>query len=131
MYTGILRRLRNAVRRKRPQKWRTISWFLLHDNPAAHWSVVVKDFLTKNYVTTLQHPPYSPDLAPADFYLFPGLKSALMGRRFCDATDIIKNQTEELKRLSQNGFQICFQLLYSCWQKCIFAQKNYFEGKVA
>jgi hypothetical protein len=40
----------------------------------------------------------------ADFYLFPRLKSALKGRRFCDATDIIKIATEELKRLSQNGF---------------------------
>jgi len=45
----------------------------------------------------LEHPPYSPDLAAADFYL-------LKGRRFCNATDIIKNATEELKRLSQNGF---------------------------
>jgi transposase len=61
---------------------------------------LVKDFLTKNNVTTLEHPPYSPDLAPADFYLFPQLISALKGVRFCDATDIIKNATEELKRLS-------------------------------
>jgi hypothetical protein len=36
--------------------------------------------------------------------MFPRLKSALNRRRFCDATDITKNATEELKRLSQNGF---------------------------
>jgi len=35
----------------------------------------------------------------------PRLKSVLKGQRFCDATDISKNATEELKRLSQNGFQ--------------------------
>jgi hypothetical protein len=54
-------------------------------------------------VTTLEHSTYSPDLAPADFYLFPRLKSALKGRHFCDI-DVIKNATEELKGLSQNGF---------------------------
>ena len=75
--------------------------------------VLFKVFLANNNVTTLEHPPYSPDLDPADFYLFPRLKSALKGRRFCDATDIIKNATEELKRLSQNDFQEYFQHLYS------------------
>ena len=100
-YIHILRRFRDAFRRKRPQKWRTDSWFLLHDNAPAHRSVLVKDFLTKNSVITLQHLTYSPDIAPADFYLFPGIKSVLKGRRFCDSMDIVKNATEELKRLSQ------------------------------
>ena len=49
--------------------------------------------------------PYSPDLASADFYVLRRLRSALMGRRFCDATDIIKYAMEKLKRLSQNVFR--------------------------
>jgi hypothetical protein len=69
----------------------TNSGFILHDNTPAHRSVLVKDFLAKNIVTTLEHPSYSPDLAQADFYLFPGIQSALKGRCFCDATDIIQN----------------------------------------
>ena len=108
MQIDVLRRLRNAVRRKCPEKWRTNSAF-------AHLLVLVKDFVGKNNVTTLEHPPYPPDLAAADFYLFPGLKSAMKGQRFCDATDITKNATEELKRLSQSGFQKCFQHLHSRW----------------
>jgi hypothetical protein len=44
---------------------------------------------------------------------------------------IIKNATKELKRLSQNGFQECFQHLYKRWQKCIFAQGDYFEGTIS
>ena len=67
MYIDILGRLKDAIRRKRPEKWRTSSWFLLHDNAPAHRSVLVKDFLAKNNVTTLNHPPYYPDMAPADF----------------------------------------------------------------
>jgi hypothetical protein len=59
-----------------------------------------QEFLANNNMTTLQHILYSPDLAAADFYLFPRPKSALKGRNFCDVTDIIKNATEDLKRLS-------------------------------
>jgi len=99
MYTDILRHLRDAVRRKRPKKGRTFSWFILHNNAPAHRSVLVKYLLPNNNVTTLQHSPYFPYQAAADFVLFPLMSSALKGRRFYNATDIIKNATEELKRL--------------------------------
>jgi len=55
------------------------------------------------------------------------MKSALKGRRFCDVSEIIKNATEELKRISQNGFQEIFKQLYSHWQKCRFTKGDYFE----
>jgi len=48
--------------------------------------------------------PRPPDLAPADFNLFPRLILVLKGRRSCDATDIMKNATEELKRFLSNCF---------------------------
>ena len=87
MHIVVRRRLRIEVRRKLPEKWRTNSWFLLHDNAPAHRPVLVKDFLAKNNMTTMQHLPYSPDPAPVHFYLFPRLQSALKGRRFCYAID--------------------------------------------
>jgi len=59
------------------------------------------------------------------------MKSALMERSFCDATDILNNTMERVKRLSQNGFQECFQHLYRRWQKCIAAQGDNFVGKIA
>ena len=71
MYIGILRRLRYAVRRKSPKNGKPNSWFLLHDSTSAHGSVLVKEILAKNNVTTLEHPPHSPDLDPGDFYIFP------------------------------------------------------------
>jgi histone-lysine N-methyltransferase SETMAR len=115
MYIDILRRLRDAVRRKRSEKWRNNNWYLFHDNAPAHRSVLVKDFSAKDNVTTLQHPPYSPELAPGNFYLFPPLNPSLNWRRFCDNTDITKNATKELKRLLQNDFQECFNHFYSSW----------------
>ena len=45
-------------------------WFPVYNNAPAHPSFVVKDFLEKNNVTTLEHPQYRPDLAVSDFYLF-------------------------------------------------------------
>jgi hypothetical protein len=69
MYTDIIRRLRSEG--NAPKKWRNNSRFLLHDNAPARWSVLVKDFLAKNNVTTLENPQHSPDLSPADFYVFP------------------------------------------------------------
>jgi hypothetical protein len=97
LYLEILRRLRVAVRRIRPEKLRIKSWFPLHDNAPAHRSVLVKDFLAKNKVTTLEHSPYSFDPTAADFfYLFLRLKSTLKGQRFCAAADIIRNATEQL-----------------------------------
>jgi hypothetical protein len=71
-----------VVRRKLPEKWVTNRWFLLHNNAPTHWSLLVKDFIAANSVTTLDHPPYSPELAAPDFYLFPQLKSALKGWHF-------------------------------------------------
>jgi hypothetical protein len=69
-------------------------------------------------------------MAPDDFYLLPQLISALNVRFFCGATDTMKNATEELKRVSQNGFQECFQHLYSRWQKCMVSQWDSFEVNV-
>jgi hypothetical protein len=48
------------------------------------------------------------------------MKSTLKGQNSYDATDMTRNATEELKRLSQNGFQECFQDVRSRWLKCIF-----------
>jgi len=61
-----MRSERNALKNGEP----TVGG-LLHSNVPAYWSVYVKDFLAKNNVTTLELPPYSPDMAPASFYLFP------------------------------------------------------------
>jgi hypothetical protein len=94
-------------------------------NAPAHQSVLVMYILAKNNVTTLQHPPHSPDQDPADCYLFPRLKSALKWWRFCDGTDISKNATEKLKRLSQNGFQEWFRHFNRRWQTCMVVKGEY------
>ena len=73
-YLAVLKRLREAVRRKRPQLWTNQSWVLHHDNAPAHSPFLVRNFLAKNEMTVVPQPPYPPDLAPADFFLFPKLE---------------------------------------------------------
>ena len=48
-------------------------WHFHQDNAPVHNSILVTDYLTKMGIKTLPHPPYSPDLAPCDFWLFPKL----------------------------------------------------------
>ena len=81
MHIDILRIFRDAVRWKRPSKWRTHNLYLVHDNAPARRSVLVKDFLAKNNVKhwSIHH---SLKLAAADFYMLPCLKSSLKNGAF-------------------------------------------------
>jgi len=55
----------------KPGMCESSDWFLLHDNALSHNATIVKQSLAQRKVTVLDHPPYSPDLAPADYFLFP------------------------------------------------------------
>jgi histone-lysine N-methyltransferase SETMAR len=52
---------------------------LHHNNAPAHKDLTVKQFLVQKSVTEMDYPPYSPDLAPNDFWIFPQIKSAVKG----------------------------------------------------
>ena len=108
-YLNVLKRLREAVRRKRPEAWTNNTWMLHHDNAPAHASLVIREFFTKHETTVVPQPPYSPDLAPADFFLFLKLKSSLKGRRFQTVEEIEENSITDLRTIPQNTFQDAFQ----------------------
>jgi len=72
-YVGVLDRLLKRIRQVRMAKFQSSEWFLLHDNVPSHNPAIVKKFLANRDVAVLHHPPYSPDLAPADYFLFPKL----------------------------------------------------------
>ena len=85
VYKDILRRLMRSVREKRRELWETKSWLLHHDNAPAHNALSIRQFLAENNIAVLEQPPYSPDLAPCDFFLFPKLKGVIKGTRFQDS----------------------------------------------
>src|SRR5215469_14721696 len=55
-YLEVLKQLHDAVRRKRPELWRSGEWLLHHDNAPVHTALSVRQFLTKNGMTTDSHP---------------------------------------------------------------------------
>ncbi|UYV81027.1 hypothetical protein LAZ67_19002562 [Cordylochernes scorpioides] len=73
-YLGVLRRLREAIRQKRPELWRSKSWILHHDNAPSHTALKISKFLKDHSTSVFPQPPYSPDLPPCDFFLFGKLK---------------------------------------------------------
>jgi hypothetical protein len=103
------------------------SWVLHHDNAPAHLSFLVRNFLAKNETTVVPQPPYSPDLAPADFFLFPKLKSTLKGCCFDTINKIQKNSTDEFA-IPKEAFQKAFQSWQKHWKRCVASEGNYFEG---
>jgi len=107
-YLNVMKRLRAAVRRKRPEAWTNNTWMLHHDNVPAHASLLIREFLTKHEMTVVPQPLYSPDLAPAEFCLFLKLKSSLKGRRFQTAEEIEENSIRDLRAIPQNTFQDAF-----------------------
>jgi histone-lysine N-methyltransferase SETMAR len=94
--------------RVRPQTRAEGSWFFLHDNAPSQSALVVKIFLAKHGVVEISHPPYSLDLVPSDFFLFPAVKTALKGKRFQDVENIKKNVTAELSAVPLEAFADCF-----------------------
>jgi len=64
----VLERLHEKVRRKRPELFANKSCILHHDNAPAHTALSVREFLATKQITVLEHPVYSPDLAPNDFF---------------------------------------------------------------
>ena len=82
-YLEVLRRLRENVRRKRPELWRSGDWFLHHDNTPARTALSVTRYLASLGWTVIPHPLYSLDLAPCHFFLFPTVKKNIERKEIC------------------------------------------------
>ena len=81
-YVEVLKEFRKRFRRKRPALFKLGQWHFYQDNILVHNSILVTDYLTKMDIKTIPQRPYSPDLAPCDFWLFPMLKEKLRGCRY-------------------------------------------------
>jgi len=126
-YANVLKtHLLGAMRKKRPDLFKK-QWFLLQDNARPHIAAVALAALTEIGGTALKYSPYSPDLAPCDFWAFPTLKRQLRGKRF-SSDDEVRNATAALlKGMSQsNLFQVFESFIKRC-KNCIQREGRYFE----
>ena len=75
-------------------------------------------------IETVPHHPYSPDLAPCDFWLFPKVR----GCRYETTEEIKEGVTKVIDIVTQQDFHAAFQKLLEWYNKCIAAGGDYFEG---
>ena len=75
-------------------------------------------------IKRVRHPPYSRDLAPCDFWLFPKLR----GCRYETVVESKEAVTKVIDTLTQEDFHVAFQKLLERYSKCIAARWDYFEG---
>ncbi|UYV64676.1 hypothetical protein LAZ67_3001635 [Cordylochernes scorpioides] len=126
-YLQVMRNLREEIRQKCPDLWKNKNWLLHHDNAPAHTSLLVRDLLDKNNTLMMPQPPYSPEMAPCDFFLFPKLKRPMKGRCYATLDEIKTASKEELKKILKNDFLKCFEDWKNRWHKCIISHGDYFE----
>ena len=75
-------------------------------------------------IKTVPHPPYSPDLSPCDFWLFPKLR----GCRYETIEEMKEAVTKVIDTLTQEDFYGTLTKLLERYNKCIAARGDYLEG---
>ena len=92
---------------------------LLHDNASFHKYEVVKSFLTSEKVKVLNHPPYSPDPSPCDFFLFPRLKKMLSGNKYTSRSSLGSAIYQCLQQIPIEAYLSAFRDWVKRLQKCV------------
>lgn len=125
-YAKTLENLKVAISNDRPRK-RKKKIRLLHDNAPAHTAKVSKDVIREKKFEELFHPPYSPDLAPSDYYLFRNLKTHLKGHRFSDDDEVMEAVKSYFDQQPKSFFKTGIDSLKLKWEKCVQLRGEYIE----
>lgn len=125
-YCTLLNQVKAAYRSKRRgQPVRDV--ILLHDNARPHTANETRLKLEEMSWETLEHPPYSPDLSPCDFYMFGPLKDALGGQRFNDNAAVEVFVRNWLRTRPVSFYNDGMQKLPTRWEKCVNKGGDYVE----
>jgi histone-lysine N-methyltransferase SETMAR len=111
-----------ALREKRPEKAARV---LFHQaNAPAHRAYATQLFLRENNLEVVSRAPYSPDLAPSDFWLFPTMKDTLRGRTFTSRAAIASAILQWSKQTPTEAFAAAMELWRRRWEKCVRLQRD-------
>ena len=122
---GMMRGV-GGVRKSIHQSWllKSGQWHFLQDNAPVHNSILVTDYLTKRCINTVPQPPYSRDLGPCGFWLFPKLR----GCRYETTEERKEAVTKVIDTITLEDFHGAFQKLLERYSKCIAAGKPTSKG---
>lgn len=125
-YSSLLDRLKTELQEKRPRLAHKKVLFH-HDNAPSHTSAVVVAKLMEIGFQLLSHPPYSPDLAPSDYYLFPNLKKWLAEKKLYSNEEVIAETNGYFSDLDKSYYLEGINKLEQRWTKCISLKGDYVE----
>jgi len=100
---------------------------ILHDNARPHLEKVVADLMSIYEWEVLPHAPYSPDISPPDFDLFPKLKEPMRGHRFSSLEEVSVAVTRAIRGLNKSGTLNGIENLAKRWDAVIEKQGDYKE----
>ena len=123
-YVEVLREFRQRFCRKRPALFKSGLWHFHQNSAPVYNSILVTDYLTKMGIKTVPYPPYSPDLASCDFWLFPKLR----GCHYETIQEMKEAVTKVIDTLTQEDSDGVFHKLLERYNKYIEAGGDYFEG---
>jgi len=123
----LLVQLKDILKEKRRGAEVTEGILFLHDNAPAHRALASQKKLAYLGFQYLDHPPYSPDLAPSDYHLFPGLKKQLKGRHFSSDAEVIAAAETCLDRQPCDFFLSGSHKLEQWAKKCTELRVEYVE----
>ncbi|UYV67874.1 hypothetical protein LAZ67_5002322 [Cordylochernes scorpioides] len=132
LYCDILvNKLKPGIRNKRRGKLIKVVLFL-HDNARPHTSCKTVSTIIKLGFEVLEHPAYSPGLAPSDYFLFGLLKKELKGKRFDSDEGVQKVVQDFFHRLPKSAYKEGIYKLPERWRRCIESQgsKGHFPGTI-
>jgi histone-lysine N-methyltransferase SETMAR len=118
--------MRPAFQHKQPELLERGA-ILLQDNTTPYRHRDVQNLMQRWGWEVLAHPPYSPDLASCDYWLFSRVKEHLREKRFELEDDINTAVTASLNHLSKNEYRAAIDRLPRIWEKCVDSAGNYIE----
>lgn len=125
-YADLLGRFDTQLKKKRPHLAKKKVLFH-HDHAPAHSSAIATAKLVELRYELLPHPPYSPDLAPSDFFLFPNMKKWLGGKRFAANEEVISETEAYFAEFEKSYFCDGLKKLEHRWTKCVELKGDYVE----
>ncbi|KAJ7344987.1 hypothetical protein JRQ81_000937 [Phrynocephalus forsythii] len=125
-YCNLLEKLRDALKQKQ-HGMISKGVCLLADNAPVHTAQASVVTAHRLGYELLQHPPYSPDFAPSDFFLFPEMKKPLCGQQFDDREDVIFKVEQWFSSKVEDFYKEGLKQVKKHWQKCVTLQGDYVE----
>jgi transposase len=100
---------------------------LLHDNAKPHTENVTKELLADFGWEVLEHPPYSPDLAPSDYHLFRSMEHFLRGKKFQSVAEIEQDLQNFFNTKNRQFCRRGIFMLSDMWLNCMDTEGDYFD----